>query len=156
MISVLESQQTRPNGMPVVLLQGSFCTKGPVQLEVLADRADALEGWRFTAPEDGVVTQIRYACPEGTDSNDLQILMPDSTGTYRSVPFTRSGSYLVFSVEEGMTHFYVAEVAQNRIPTLYPVLAAVLLAGATVAAVLICRSKKNKNGPRTKKETSAQ
>lgn len=156
MITVLESQQTRPNGMPVVLLQGSFCTKGPVQLEVLADRTDALEGWRFTVPEDGVLTQIRYACPAGKDSNDLQILVPDSTGTYRSVPFSRSGSYLVFSVEEGTTHFYVAEVAQNRIPTLYPVLAAVLLAGATVAAVLICRSKKNKNGPRQKKETSAQ
>lgn len=156
MISVLESQQTRPNGMPVVLLQGSFCSSQQVYLEMLTDMADALEGWRFAAPEDGAVTQIRYACPEGKDSGDLQILAPDSTGTYRSVPFTRIGSYLVFSVEEGTTHFYVTEVAQHKIPTLYLILAVVLLAGAAAAIVVICRRKKSKSASRKKKETSAQ
>lgn len=156
MISVLESQQTRPNGMPVVLLQGSFCTSEPVQLEMLADMADALEGWRFTVPEDGVVSQIRYACPAGEDSGDLQILVLDSTGTYRSVPFTRNGSYLVFSVEEGTTHFYVTKETQRRIPTLYLVLSIVLLAGAAATVVVVRRSKKNRSIFRKKKGTTEQ
>lgn len=148
MITVLESQQTRPNGMPVLLLQGSFQSSEKVQLQPITALTGALEGWCFAVPEGGTVTQVRYACPEGQEN--VRILVRGSDGEYNEVAFARSGSYLVFSLDGG-TEFYVTEAAENTSWMLWLAVAAVVAVGG-IAAAIVCRKKAKRTAPRKKKQ----
>lgn len=159
MTTVLESVQTRPDGKPILLLQGAFLTDEPVQLQPVSELEEALEGWRFAVPQGGVVTRIRYACPEGQNADGLEIVVQDSTGAYHSVPFAVSGSYLVFDVEEGITQFYVRQTSDDGIPAAYlwgGAIALLILAGAVILFLIrkkngIRLGKKRKHTPRETK-----
>lgn len=142
MVSVVESVQTRPDGKPVLLLQGNFLSAERLPLQLLTDRADALEGWQFAVPEGGAVTQVRYACPAGEEN--VQILVLGSDGNYYAIAYTRSGSYLVFSLEDGVTAFYVLPGAEEHSLRLWIIVAAVAAVTAAVAIVLV--RKKPKRG----------
>ena len=150
MVTVLESAETRPNGMAVVLLQGTFLSSEKVQLEPLAQIPEMLEGWGFTVPQGGTVTQIRYACPE---EEDLQILALSADGSYKPVPVTRVGSYLVFSLEQGNTQFYVARAAQQNDLLWLAVIAALVAGGIAVVAV-VWRGKAKRSVSRKKRGTT--
>lgn len=138
--SVLESRQTRDDGKPILLLQGSFLSSEKLQLQPLTDGPEALEGWQFAVPAGGSVTQIRYALPEGVE--DVDILARDRNGDLGKVPHSRSGSYLVFSLDEGVTAFYVTVPLNHNPWRQYAGIAAgvVLL----VAVIAICRGRKRK------------
>ena len=142
--TVLESQQTRTDGKAVVLLQGAFCTKEKVELHAVSDFEGALEGWQFELPSHCSLNQIRYACPEGKQAQLLQIWVLGSDGNYHTVTPSYSGSYLVFAVEEGTTHFYVTETQSDGNMMLWLWIAGgaglVVLA---VSIVLILRKKKS-------------
>lgn len=141
MTVALESQQTRPDGKPIVLLQGSFLGTEKVQLQPLTDLPEALEGWSFAVPEGGKVTCLRYAIPQGQEQ--VQILIRLSNGTLQPVSHTVSGSYAVFSVEEGVTAFYVTVPAGNDGLTIWICIAAAVLA-VGIAGILLLRRKKKK------------
>ena len=140
MITVLESQQTRPDGKPILLLQGSFLSNEKLQLQPLNDGPVALEGWKFEIPVGGTLTQIRYALPEGVE--EVEILARNRDGDLGKVPHSRSGSYLVFSLEEGVTAFYVSVPLNHNPWRQYTGIAVgvVLL----IAVIAICRGRKRK------------
>ena len=140
MISVVESAETRPDGKPVLLLQGSFLKAEKLPLQRLTDRADALEGWQFVVPEGGTVTQVRYDCPAGEEN--VQILALGRDGDYQAVSYTRSGSYLVFGLEDSVTAFYVLPGAQENSLRLWIIVAAVAAVTAAVAIVLVRKKSK--------------
>lgn len=139
-ISVLESAETRPNGKPILLLQGSFLEQESVQLLPLANHPQTLEGWQYVTPAGGTTTQIRCALPEGIE--DGVILVRDPEGNLQQVPSTRIGSYLAFSLDEGVTAFYVAAVPESNGWIWYAVIAAGVL--ALLATIVIVRTKKKK------------
>lgn len=138
--AVLESRQTRADGKPILLLQGSFLTSEKLQLQPLTDGPEALEGWKFEIPAGGTLTQLRYALPEGVQ--EVEILARDRDGNLGKVPYSRNGSYLVFSLEEGVTAFYVSVPVNHHPWRQYAGIAAgvVLL----VAVIAICRGRKRK------------
>ena len=147
MTTVLESQQKREDGKSVVLLQGSFCTAAEVVLQSVADFPDALEGWYFELPVQGELTQIRYACPAGKKAEDLQIWVQGADGAYHAVSATRSGSYLVFAADAGITHFYVTESAQEGMSIVWLVAGGAAVAVGAAVLILVLRKKK-KSAPR--------
>ena len=139
--TVLESQQTRPNGKPIVLLQGSFLGAEQLQLQPLTDVPQALEGWSFAVPEGGKVAQIRFAIPEGAEN--VQILVRGADGTLQPVNHTTVGSYLVFTPGEDVTAFYVEVFAEETPWTLWIIIAAAALV-ALIVVILLLRKKKRK------------
>ena len=139
-ITVLESGQTRPNGKPILLLQGSFLVQEQLQLQPLTDGPEALEGWQFEIPAGGSVTQIRYALPEGAE--EVEILARNRDGDLVKVPHSRSGSYLVFSLEEGVTAFYVSVPLNHNPWRQYTGIAVGVLVIITGSAILLAKKRK--------------
>ena len=66
----------------------------------------------------------------------------DRDGNLGEVPHSRSGSYLVFALEEGATAFYVAEAKENGDWMIWIGIAAGVLVLA--AAIAIFRGRKRK------------
>ena len=142
MISVLESEQTRSDGKPILLLQGSFLAAEKLQLSALKDLPQALEGWQFELPEGGKVEKIRYAIADGVEA--VTILVQEG-GQLRQVLCTQSGSYMVFSLEEGTTAFYVIASGDSNNGLLWiGILGATVVAAVGFAIVLIKKRKKSK------------
>lgn len=139
--TVLESEQTRPNGKPIVLLQGRFLETEKLRLQSLTDVPEALEGWSFAVPEGGSVTQVRFALPEGAEN--VQLMIRGADGTLRPVAYTIVGSYLVFEPGEGVTAFYVETTAEETPWMLWIIVAAAVLV-VLVVMILILRKKKKK------------
>jgi hypothetical protein len=139
-ITVLESQQTRPDGKPILLLQGSFLTQEQLQLQLLADHPEALEGWQFAVPAGGAVTQIRYALPE--DMEEVTILVRDQDGILQEVTTSRSGSYVVFALEEGTTAFYVTAATADGDWAVWTIAAAAAVALVATSVILLGKKRK--------------
>lgn len=140
--TVLESIESRDNGKAIVLLQGSFLGTEKFSLQRLTDVPEALEGWSYTVPEGGTVTQLRYAIPEGAEQ--LQILARDGSGTLQQVPFTLTGSYAVFSLEEGVTAFYVMVPIQESWPTQWIIAVSAAAVLLIAVGIMLSRRKKKK------------
>ena len=142
--AVLESQQSRADGKPVVLLQGAFCSNAKVELIPVTEFEGAVEGWSFEIPSHCTLNQIRYACPEGKQADHLQIWVQGSDGSYRTVTPSHSGSYLVFAVEDGTTHFYVTEIQQEGEIALWMwIFGGAVFIAIFTTIVLIVRKKKS-------------
>ena len=140
--TVLESTESRDNGKAILLLQGSFLGTEKFSLQRLTDVPEALEGWSYTVPEGGTVTQLRYAIPEGAEQ--LQILARDGSGTLQQVPFTRTGSYAVFSLEEGVTAFYVTVPIQESWQTQWIIAVSAAAVLLIAVGIMLSRRKKKK------------
>lgn len=94
----------------------------------------------FEIPAGGIVTQIRYALPEGVE--DVEILARDRDGKLGSVSCSRSGSYLVFTLDEGVTAFYAAEETKHTPWLRYAGIAAAVLAVVAGSTILLSRKRK--------------
>ena len=142
--AVRESQQSRADGKPVVLLQGAFCSNAKVELIPVTEFEGAVEGWSFEIPSHCTLNQIRYACPEGKQADHLQIWVQGSDGSYHTVTPSHSGSYLVFAVEDGTTHFYVTEIQQEGAIALWMwIFGGAVIIAISATIVLIFRKKKS-------------
>ena len=154
--TVIESQQTRSNGKAVVLLQGAFCSNAKVELQPVTGFEGAFEGWSFELASHCTLTQIRYACPEGKQTEYLQIWVQGSDGSYYTVTPTYSGSYLVFAVEDGTTHFYVTELQQEDKDMLWWWIAggAVIICLAIFAGVYLKKKKSTRKRQKSRGKAS--
>jgi hypothetical protein len=123
-----------------LLLQGSFLTKEQLQLQPLADHPEALEGWQFAVPAGGAVTQIRYALPE--DMEEVTILVRDQDGILQEVTTSRSGSYVVFALEEGTTAFYVTAATAGGDWAVWTIAATAAVALVATSVILLGKKRK--------------
>ena len=144
---VIESEQTRENGLPMLLLQGSFTEQTTVQLKEsdlapsLAKNEMLLECWQISSDEKG--DTARFLLPADTDAGHVKLLLCHADGQWAEVSFTRSESYLVFSLPSGVQHLALVRVHTND---MIWVIAGITIAALSIlSAVLVYRRKRQKN-----------
>ena len=142
-IATLKSRQTRENGQPVLLCQGSFSLDAQIEAQQgnAPEELSALECWEFSVPGDNAQVTLRYLPPENTDAEDYTVLVRTAEGTWEEKASRADGSYLVFAVANGEDAFCIVQTPKNHTVI---ILAAVLaaMAGAAVIVWRIRRKKK--------------
>jgi len=99
-VTVLESNEKRDEGLPVILVEGKFTEEDFITLtknEVSPDDEGILEQWRIVIPDDGENTHIiRYYPMEETNKPLVYIF---SSGSWNMADARQDGKYLVFAGE---------------------------------------------------------
>ncbi|MGM9550059.1 MAG: GLUG motif-containing protein [Faecousia sp.] len=146
----VQSDTLRENGLPIVLAQGQFSGDTPISLTEM-DKGPApqagdnfLEGYAFTLPA-GSADTLRYL-PE-TELQSLRLLVQDADRSWREVPFTRDGRYLVFAIQDGDQGFCLVRTSEGT-----PWMPCAVCAGAAAVVLiapvlLIHRRKKQAKKP---------
>ena len=141
--AVLESQQTRENGLPILLCQGSFARDAGLEVQQGSAPEELLpvECWEFAAPDESAQLTLRFLPPENADAKELTVLVCTADGSWQERNCNVDGSYLVFTVDAGEHTFCVART-QKQIPI--PALLAILAAVAAAGILLVCRIRRKK------------
>ena len=143
----LQSQKLRENGLPVLLLQGSFTGDSqlrlfdPEEAVEVEDGETLIEAWHFAVSDGGTAATARYGLPVNCDGEHVRVLIRGSDNTWTEAEHTVDGSYLVFRLDSTEGDIALIQTASRTW-----MLAA---AGGTAAlvillAVLICCKKKRK------------
>lgn len=144
--TTLASDVLRKNGQPVLLVQGTF----PIGSILTAQQIDAdprmeacMEAWNIDLPEGS--QQLRYQLPEGCDPSNVLLRLQNADYSWRDVPFTVDGNYIIAAVQNGDRALQLVKA-----PASYTVLiltgATLLLVGTSFTiAVLLHRKKKKKS-----------
>ncbi|MCM1525340.1 MAG: hypothetical protein NC120_12890, partial [Ruminococcus sp.] len=129
-VTAVESEEKRENGLPVIVLEGSFSDSDRVEAHA-ADGAEnsASETWDVTIPQDGSDTHIiRYL--SGIKPSRA-VLTVTENGEARSVDAEIDGQYLVMSVRGNSVSISAEE------KKLFSPAAAVIPAAAAAAVIII-------------------
>ena len=136
----LESQQTRDNGLPLLLLEGSFTEKAELSIAQL-DMTPALEknevllaGWKVSANEPGDTAHLWC----GADAEHVKLLVNGQETSYQA-----DGSYLVFPLETVEAEIFLVQTPAFAWATV------AILGGAALVllllAVVLRKKRKQKN-----------
>lgn len=132
----VESDLTKDNGKPILLLQGDFNGALDVTLKHLKNfaalKADQklIEGWTFSAEHCVNLHAGRLLMPEDLNLENIVLMVRDANGNWNERVYTVSGSYLVFSLGKGDDALALVEVPAKHILT------AEILVSAGVGAVM--------------------
>lgn len=145
--TTIASEQTRSDGRPLLLMEGSFHYNDVVSISgldaELSLREDLLvtEVWEITAPQSA--TQARFLLPDPSTTEALHLYACGEDGLWKEITTHRNGSYLVFAVDDQQMQIALAQEQQDL--TIWFIAGgAILLASAVVVAVVI-RKKKRKH-----------
>lgn len=141
-LQILQSQEVRQNGLPILLAEGSFLPDYRLEITLIQENLpeNTSEGWSIT--NSGIQT-LRYLPQENT--KNLCVMVKTEDGNWVQVPHTVNGSYFVFDIDAQTTTFCVVSV-QNTPLWLYGVAgAAILCAMGVISAILIKRKKTKKS-----------
>lgn len=131
---VLESVERSASGKPLLLLEGSFFPDAKVQLAGTVTVPEAENGYTilscaaFELPESEGRLTAHYLFEEDVSSEQLKVYVCSADGTWESVDFHHTGSYLVFDCPSELVQIAVAQQQRNMIS---------LAAGAALAVLLI-------------------
>lgn len=145
-ITTVQSQHLRKNGLPILLAEGAF--QPDFHLEIASIQSglapEAVEGWSFA---NSGVTKLRYLPPENYQADALCVMTQESDGSWKKIPHTVSGSYLVFDIGIDTDTFCIAAV-QNTPWGLYILAGAIFLAvSCVITAIAVKRKKAGKKHP---------
>ena len=149
--TVIQSEETRENGLPILLLEGSFAENTTVHIAVsgkspaLADKEALLEVWEFTADEGA--TQARFLLPAGMDSAKLKLMVCNTTGDWKETSCTQDGSYLVFPIMVGVQCIALIEVPAGI--SSWIIAAGILVVLLPIPIVIAVKRKRAKSTPKT-------
>lgn len=137
-LQVVQSQATRPSGLPVLLAEGSFRPDFRLELSQITDAMadNALEGWSYTGSG---ITTVHYLPPENHQPDRLSVLVKSSDGSWTEIAHTLNGSYLVFETDADA---FCVVPAQNTPWALYIGGGAVFLVAVIIFAILLFHRKK--------------
>lgn len=142
--TVIQSAETRENGQPLLLLQGSFSGDAAVSLTASQDfpaGTNPAESWTLTLSEPEAVTAARFRLPDGLNADKVTLMVRTEADQWEERDFTVDESCIVFPLGAGDTQ--IAILGGSSTNWLIPAIAAAaLLAGAAVCLVL--RRKKRK------------
>ena len=152
--TTIQSQQTRSNGLPILLVEGSFTNDAAIDVSAsdaalqLSEKETLLEAWTIRMNETGTIA--RFLLPEGTDAEALKLYVCGSESTWREADFTQDGSYLVFPLDPTDTDFALVEAPANNL-----VLYALVLAALAVMVVIVggLARRKRKKAPTEQAES---
>ena len=100
--AVIQTELTRDNGLPILLVEGSFTDQAAVSIEessampILDEKEILLESWTITMNEAGNIAHLLL--PEGEEAEHIKLYMSDPEGVWQEHSFSIDGSYLVFPV----------------------------------------------------------
>lgn len=100
--AVIQAELTRDNGLPILLVEGSFTDQAAVSIEessampILDEKEILLESWTVTMNETGNTAHLLL--PEGEEAEHIKLYMSDPEGVWQEHSFSIDGSYLVFPV----------------------------------------------------------
>jgi len=142
-ITAIHSTDVRPNGNPVLFVQGQFqagdvitAVRGATEF-VSDDHQELLEQWRVSIPADGLEGHtIRYLPTDSAVTIYLQ-----KNGAWVKADAEEMGSYLAFAVTGAEVEF--AAVRESFDWTLAISAAGVILILVIAAVVILRRKKKN-------------
>lgn len=142
-INVIQSQVQR-DGMPMLLLQGSFAGDTVViltesNMTVPQNSGTVLEAWNLNLTEDSDCS-ARFRMPADADTDRLCLILRGADAVWRETDFTVDGSYLVFDMESGDDVIALVETKADPLPMILAGIA--LLAVLTGGAVLLRKRKK--------------
>lgn len=149
----LQTSDTRPNGLPVLLVEGNFPRDAVLTLQstakspTLPEGAVLLESWQIDTTAESEMA-IHYL-PANDDPREIQrirIYVQDSKGSWTNREARPDGRYLIFSIAEDETVFCVLEMPTDH--TAYYLAACGVGLAVTLALILIVSKKirKKKNG----------
>ena len=100
--TTIQSVQTRSDGRPILLLQGTFAPDSEIDLKPLTapDGEDAAnwEGWEITYPSHQAVTAGRILPDDAHADDTVRVLLRQADGTWQPVETQTQGSYLTFAL----------------------------------------------------------
>ena len=149
--TVIQSEETRENGLPILLLEGSFAENTTVHIAVsgkspaLADKEALLEVWEFTADEGA--TQARFLIPNRAATAKLKLMVCDAAGEWREASYTQDGSYLVLPLMVGDQCIALIEVPAGISPWI--IAAGILVVLLPIPIVIAVKKKRAKSTPKT-------
>lgn len=143
--ATIRSEQTSPDGRPLVLAEGAFTKNAAVSVQALdaspqVQGEQLLESWQLTLTEPA--DTVRFLLPEDAAADRLVLRVLDQDGTWRKTEFSVDGSYGVFTPPEGITGFAIVRTAFPY--WIVAVIVVAILAAAAVTAVYILKKKKAK------------
>lgn len=100
--AVIQTEQTRENGLPILLVEGSFTDRAAVSIgessamPILGKKEILLEAWTITMYEAGNIAHLLL--PEGEEADHIKLYVADSDGVWQELSFSLDGRYLVFPV----------------------------------------------------------
>ena len=146
--ATIQSQQTRENGLPLLLLEGVFPEQATVsvsasdEIPTLAQGKNLLECWKITATQQG--RAARFLLPENVDAEKVTLLICDLEGIWEITPHHVDGSYLVFDTDQTITAIALVEMPQSYLHLWVIGGCALVLA---LAVILVSRKKVRKATP---------
>ncbi len=156
--AVIQSDQLRSSGRPVLLAQGDYLPGQTVAVQPLYVLPQPLpegagrymDGWSIQLPENIQATALRYCLPEGCSPENVQLLVYGANEVWEPVTVTVSGSYLIFSCPEGLQAICLVELPRSNIPVLLAAGAVLVILGIAVAlGIRKGRKKKTKDLEKT-------
>lgn len=143
---VIQSEMSRENGRPILLLQGIFTDGSAVTLEA-SQKAPALEEgqtlvevWSLNISGAEQVTTGRWQVPEGLNGEALTLLLSREEGQWTKTEAALDGSYLVFSMDGSVTELALVQDPEQS--SLWLVLSSIAAVLAAAAGFLWYRKKK--------------
>ena len=112
--TAIASTQTRENGQPLLLLEGSFTGDATVELtpssaSYVPENGTLVECWSLTMTEAGHTGRFRL--PEGGKAEEMELMICSASGQWRKADTRQDGSYLVFELAEGDRELALIRVA---------------------------------------------
>lgn len=144
--TTIQSTQTRENGLPMVLAEGTFTADATVSVEnsdaapELSSKETMVEAWMLRIP-DGA-ENIRFLLPDGMDSAKLKLTIQNTEGTWHDVSFVQDGSYLVFPATTGNMELRLVQEQSSHLISLFVGISILLV---ILVVLLIFFIHKNKN-----------
>ncbi len=111
--TVLESEETRENGLAILLVEGTFLPDATMRLKETivapktSKRETLIEGFTVILPESEGEIVLRYLPNEDEEIKNIKIVAYNKNGTWRETKVNKVGSYYVFDMQKDETAFYV-------------------------------------------------
>ena len=153
----VQSEDTRENGLPVLLAEGQFSGDEPISLTPMEKWPGLeidetfLEGFTFTLPE-GTCSALRYLPENAWEAKTDRVYVQGADGAWRETEVSRDVSYLVFSVQAGDQAFCIVRTAPEFPTIVVAAAGAGTVAIILAAALLIHRRNKRKKAKAASEE----
>ena len=137
----LSSQNADRHGLPLVLLQGDFLPGSALSME--SRDTTGIEAWNLSLPDSAVTRKLRYLLPRERAEGEVAV-MGLVGEKWQALEYTRSGSYLVMEIPQGLTAIEIFEVPEDNSWQLYAAIGGVAALAIVLTTLFLVRRKKKK------------
>ena len=150
----LQTADTRPNGLPILLAGGDFPTDSTLTLEAtvkaptLSEGSILLESWQLISQAESQLS-VHYQPDEDALAaiEQIQIYVQDDMGTWTERPATIDGRYLVFAMAQDEDTFCAVQLPVDYTPYYLAACGAGILLVTILICVVIKKMRNSRRGP---------